>query len=216
MEQEILKEWQKKTLQFLAAKPEFKSFYLSGGTALAAYYLHHRISDDLDFFSYVAIDGIFIQELAQEIKTVLAATDVHFSKIYDRHQFFYRSNDTEVKIEFTHYPFKQVHPATVFDNLNVDSEYDIAVNKIATILERFDPKDFVDLYFILKKFPLLQLKESAEVKFGFKIEPIFLGSELSKAKRIVALPKMIQSLTVSELKEFFSEEVKKLSPEILE
>ncbi|MBI5729257.1 MAG: nucleotidyl transferase AbiEii/AbiGii toxin family protein [Candidatus Magasanikbacteria bacterium] len=26
-------------------------FYLTGGTALAEYYLHHRYSEDLDFFS---------------------------------------------------------------------------------------------------------------------------------------------------------------------
>lgn len=34
-------------------KSEFlaKNFYLTGGTALAAFYLHHRYSEDLDFFS---------------------------------------------------------------------------------------------------------------------------------------------------------------------
>jgi predicted nucleotidyltransferase component of viral defense system len=26
-------------------------FYLTGGTALAAYYLRHRLSEDLDFFA---------------------------------------------------------------------------------------------------------------------------------------------------------------------
>ena len=28
-----------------------KHFYLTGGTALAEYYLQHRLSEDLDFFS---------------------------------------------------------------------------------------------------------------------------------------------------------------------
>ena len=28
-----------------------ENFYLSGGTALSAFYLQHRYSDDLDFFS---------------------------------------------------------------------------------------------------------------------------------------------------------------------
>ncbi|MEK7458532.1 MAG: nucleotidyl transferase AbiEii/AbiGii toxin family protein, partial [Patescibacteria group bacterium] len=27
------------------------TFYLTGGTALAEFYLHHRLSEDLDFFS---------------------------------------------------------------------------------------------------------------------------------------------------------------------
>ena len=28
-----------------------KLFYLTGGTALSIFYLHHRLSEDLDFFS---------------------------------------------------------------------------------------------------------------------------------------------------------------------
>ena len=28
-----------------------RGFYLTGGTALAEFYLHHRYSDDLDFFT---------------------------------------------------------------------------------------------------------------------------------------------------------------------
>ena len=37
-----------------------KNFYLTGGTALSAYYLKHRISDDLDFFSVNPIIEVLI------------------------------------------------------------------------------------------------------------------------------------------------------------
>ena len=89
MEQEILKDWQKKVIQFAAGLPDFSKFYLTGGTALSAYYLQHRISDDLDFFSGEEIDPIFVHDLAQKIKSLLDVSEMRFSRIYDRWQFFY-------------------------------------------------------------------------------------------------------------------------------
>ena len=39
-------------LELAAQKKEIiKRFYLTGGSALAAFYLNHRVSKDLDFFS---------------------------------------------------------------------------------------------------------------------------------------------------------------------
>ena len=35
---------------FEALKGNYGSLYLTGGTALSRFYLHHRYSDDLDFF----------------------------------------------------------------------------------------------------------------------------------------------------------------------
>lgn len=217
MEQEILKNWQKKVIGFLISFPGFEKFYLTGGTALSAFYLHHRISDDLDFFSYCDIDSIFIHDLANKIKNFMGVSEMRFSRLYDRYQFFYLigNNNEEIKIEFAKYPFLQVEPIKVFNGLFIDSERDIAINKLATILDRFDPKDFVDLYFLLPKFSLNELRKGVEIKFGIKIDPLFLGSELSKARRIMALPKMIKPLTVDELKNFFLSEIKKISPEII-
>jgi len=51
MEQTILSKNQKKLLVAIAnSKMVTDNFVLSGGTALAEYYLHHRLSEDLDFF----------------------------------------------------------------------------------------------------------------------------------------------------------------------
>ena len=51
MEQTILNSFQKKTLDVFKKTSLSKKFYLSGGTALAEVYLHHRYSEDLDFFT---------------------------------------------------------------------------------------------------------------------------------------------------------------------
>ncbi len=215
MGQELLKEWQKRVIEILVAEPNAKNFYLSGGTALAAYYLGHRISDDLDFFSQSPIEPIALHGLAKTVKEKLGAREMRFSKIYDRNLFFCSVGQEETKIEFTHYPFPQLETPQTFGGLSVDSKYDIAVNKLATILDRFDPKDFVDLYFLLQEFTLAKLREGLKKKFGLEADQIFLGSELIKVRRITALPKMLKPLAINDLVNFFTSEAKKLTPEII-
>ena len=61
--QTILSDNQINLLNILAVKEEIcHDFYLTGGTALAEFYLHHRYSEDLDFFSENEVDarGIFV------------------------------------------------------------------------------------------------------------------------------------------------------------
>lgn len=211
MEQEILKEWQKKAIVFIFSKSELSNFYLTGGTALAGYYLHHRISDDLDFFSFDDFDSISIRSTAEELRKIMGADKIRFSKLYDRNQFFYSVGSEEYKVEFTKYPFKQLEKVGVFDKARVDSEFDIAVNKLITITDRFDPKDFVDLYFLLQKYPLTKLQEGVSGKFNTEFDLLTIGSSFAKVRNIGALPKMAKLLSVEELKEFFNSEAKKLS-----
>jgi predicted nucleotidyltransferase component of viral defense system len=51
MDLEILESIQKKILSHLNDLPDINAFYLTGGTALSAFYLGHRKSNDLDFFT---------------------------------------------------------------------------------------------------------------------------------------------------------------------
>lgn len=215
MEQTVLKEWQKKAIDFVFSQDKLNNFYLTGGTALAGYYLHHRISDDLDYFSYDEIDSIYIHSIAEELRKVIGAEKVRFSKLFDRNQFFYLVGEEELKVEFTKYPFKQLEKVNSFNDARIDSEYDIAVNKLITITDRFDPKDFVDMYFLLQKYTSEKLKEAVLTKFNTKLDPLTIGSSFAKVKMVEALPKMVQPLTIKELKEFFNSEAKKLSPLII-
>ncbi len=216
MEQKTLTPEQKTIIQEVTNEPKLADFYLTGGTALAAYYLEHRVSDDLDFFCLNEPDTFFIHEFVNKLKGKLAASSVRFEKLHDRNQFYFTLNaGEELKVEFTKYPFKQLENPKNAEGLRIDSLRDIGANKLMAMLERFDPKDFVDLYFILQDAELEKLRKDAETKFGVKIGGIFLGGELAKVRRIKALPKIIKPLTTDELKEFFSQQIKKLSPEIL-
>lgn len=216
MEKKILTKKQEKIIQFIAETPELENFYLSGGTALAAYYLHHRYSDDLDFFTEEKINPKILYQLIEKAKKALGLKEVKFEKLYDRYQFFLKNGKDELKMEFTFYPFHQLEKTKMQKNIKIDSFRDMSANKLMAMLERFEPKDFVDLFFILKKRSLDAIRKDVEKKFGIKIENIYLGGELSKVRRIRALPKMIKKITVEELKDFFSEIAKKFERKIFD
>lgn len=214
MGQTPLNETQQKVLNLVAGEPGLANFYLTGGTALAGYYLSHRVSDDLDFFAFAEPDKMFLHAFAKRLKTALRAKEMRFERLYDRNQFFFDLSGQELKIEFTKFPFKQIKKPRKVDNLLIDSWRDIAANKLMAMLDRFEPKDFVDLFFILQKLDLKKVLQDTETKFGAKIDHIFLGGELVKVRRIKALPKMLKPLTIEELKNFFAKCAKELSPKI--
>lgn len=216
MGEKALTPQQEATIAAVAAAPELAEFYLTGGTALAAYYLEHRQSDDLDFFSFSAPDALFLHAFANRLQRILKAEHARFQKLYDRYQFFFGFEGAggELKVEFTHYPFLQLESPQPRGGIRVDSARDIAANKLMAILDRFDPKDFVDLYFLLADRPLAEVRADAEQKFATTVDPVFLGGELAKARRIEALPKMIKPLTIAELKQFFADRAVELAPEV--
>lgn len=197
-------------------EPNLGSFYLSGGTALAACYLRHRYSDDLDFFSFDDPDSIFLHSFAEKIKATIVADEIRYEKKYDRYLFYFLIGKDELKIEFTKYPFTRLEENKLWNGIKVDSKRDVAANKLMALLDRFDPKDFVDLYYLLQDYSLDQIKQDAQTKFGVKIDDLFLGGELAKVKRIEALPKMIKPLAIEDLKNFFTEKAKDLNTGVLE
>lgn len=216
MGEEILKDWQQTAIEYVFAQPDAAGFYLTGGTALSAYYLNHRISDDLDFFSEQEFSTTSVQTIASGLRGALNAHTVRYSRLHDRRQFFYSCEGNELKVEFTRYPFQRLRPSRQSGAARIDDEFDIAVNKLMALTDRFDPKDFVDLYFLLPKYTLRELRDGVSQKFGLRLDPVFLGAELVKVNRVAALPKMIRPLSLDALKNFFLGEAETLRSEILE
>lgn len=217
MGQTILTDIQKKVIATVGQEPNLADFYLTGGTALAEYYFQHRFSDDLDFFNFQDPEKIFLHGFADQLKTIIGARNVRYERLYDRNQFFFHLADgAELKVEFTKYPFLQLEEPILKDGIRIDSLRDIAANKLMALLDRFDPKDFVDLFFILKEFQLDNIRKDVEKKFSIQVDDIFLGSEFAKVKRVEALPKMTKEIMTEELKAFFTQQAKTLGPKILE
>lgn len=216
MEQALLTPAQKAVMHAVAEEPRLRQFYLSGGTALAAYYLQHRVSDDLDFFSEFEFDKIFLHAFIEKLKGIVHADTVRFERLNDRNQFFLALPAEELKVEFTLYPFHQIEESVLYDGIAVDGMRDIAANKLITLIDRFDPKDFADMFFLLQKYAIDDMRADVEKKFGIQISDIMLGQEFAKVRRVEALPRMMRQLTVEELKSFFTAEAKKLEKNIIQ
>lgn len=87
---------------------------------------------------------------------------------------------------------------------------DISVNKLLTITQRAEVKDFVDLFFLLKKFTVWDLIEGVKSKFKMETEPLTLASHFILAEDFDFLPRMIVPLTLTDLKNFFLLQAKSL------
>lgn len=161
---------EQKTLLLAFSRSELRfSFYLTGGTCLAAFYLFHRLSEDLDFFSQ---EPVGIEPVLAFVKTVPDVVDVQYERKFDRKIFLLRQAEgSHLKVEFTTYPFKRCERGSTVGEIAIDSLKDILVNKIMAMTDRRDFKDYVDLFFGIKKNPEMNLRyliPATELKFGIK------------------------------------------------
>jgi predicted nucleotidyltransferase component of viral defense system len=216
---EILTERQIALLKEIGHQPFLtQNFYLSGGTALAGFYLFHRYSEDLDFFSENEVDPSQIGIFFKSIKKKFNIKKIDFEQSYNRNLFFLHFNDEILKMEFTYYPFKRIEKGLKTYGISVDSLLDIATNKLFSIYQRCKARDYIDLYIICKEKNLLvaDLIKLAKIKFDWHIDPIQLGTQFMKAKDAADYPRMIIKLAKKSWLTFFEKEAKRLHTEILE
>jgi hypothetical protein len=76
------------------------------------------------------------------------------------------------------------------------------------INDRFEVKDYVDLYFLLQEFKVGKLIKGTKKKFKREMNLIMLASNLLKAEEFMNMPKMLVPLELGELKRFFIELVR--------
>ena len=216
----ILTENQKNILSLISKEKNIVDhFYLSGGTALAEVYLHHRLSEDLDFFSETEFDSQAISVFFKKIQKEAGIVSVEYQQSFNRNLFFLTLKDGVIKTEFTYYPFTRVEKGQKIENLDVDSLLDIAINKIFTIYQQPRSRDFIDLYLILQKeknWTLDDLVKKAHIKFDNYIDPLQLSAQFVKVDILKDYPKMIIQIPEKEWQEFFINEAKKLSASKLE
>ena|SRR3989344_5089359 len=185
-------------------------FYFTGGTALSFVYLHHRYSEDLDFFSEHEFGNseinLIMEKWSQKHKFSFEHRANEVVSIFD----LKFPEKSKLKVDFGYYPYKQLSKGIILDGISVDSQKDIAANKIVTVSQRSDVKDFVDLYFILQKLTISELMHWAALKFHREIEPLILASDFLKIDSFNYLPKMIKPLSLDKLKKFFHQQAVKL------
>ena len=211
MEQVNLTGDQQIVLDHFRKHPNFpKLFYFTGGTALAIYYYHHRLSVDLDFFSEKKFS-------ARSVNMFIASLEKKFGWKWtlrqpDENILVYTADTSDglLKIDFNFYPYKRLNMGKIIDGIDVDSLQDIAANKLLTINQRSDVKDFVDLYYLLKDFTVWDLMYAVEVKFRFKLDPVMVAADFLKIEQFDILPKMKKPLTLAKLTTFYKKQARVL------
>jgi len=137
---------QDKVLEIIGRLPV--GFYLTGGTALSRAYLHHRYSDDLDFF----VNGV--SDFKVQVNTVIKAladagilsdtsvADDGFARV------FVFDGESSLKIDFVNdVSIRCGSPICTPLFVRTDNLNNILSNKV-TALGRYSVKDVVDIVYI--------------------------------------------------------------------
>lgn len=191
-----------------------KHYYWSGGTALSYYYLQHRLSEDLDFFSNELFFDEYMAAEFLRLKKAVNAGKMIEQKRLNRHQLFFEVKKEILKVEFVYYPFQTLEKRKTDKEfgIKIDSLRDIAANKMHAAFERSEPKDIFDLYWIIQKgnFKFLTLFKWVEKKFGSNIDPAAFSAKIlgniASLEKIKPLMLNNALLNVEKIKRFFEQQ----------
>ncbi|NMC84645.1 MAG: nucleotidyl transferase AbiEii/AbiGii toxin family protein [Anaerolineaceae bacterium] len=142
---------------FEETRPAFLTrFYLSGGTALSLH-LGHRESEDLDFFCEQSFQP---QEVERQIRSLgtLSQTELEKGTL--------NTFLDGVKLQFLEYPYPTLKSFIKWQGIQISSIIDIACTKLQTVSARGSKKDFIDIYFLLKKYSLETLLAYTREKYS--------------------------------------------------
>jgi hypothetical protein len=210
----VLTRLQRDFLSSFFAQPASAPFVLTGGTALAAFHLHHRLSEDVDLFAVAPISDAELKyseslefgfQAAMDVGTIIGAKvesrspSVHFHQV-----FLTRADEPRLKIDLVRDPGPMFDTPQVVKTIRIDSKLNIGVNKV-TALSRLAARDYIDLFFLtragLKFDELLTLAKQKDPG----LEEFYLGMALKAVDKIEPgdLPTMLKPLDLNDLKNYF-------------
>ena len=189
-------------------------FFLTGGTALAEFYLKHRYSNDLDLFTRaneVLPEGDrILTGVADELN--LKCELVNRGNRSWQYQIISEGGESPLKVDLIQEIEAFIELPKDFGGIRVDSLLDIAVNKVDCIFSRStEVKDYVDLYFLLKEADctLESLMTLVQTKQG-GFDSLVFAAQLSDVGQFTFLPRMVKPVTLKELSDFFLEKSREL------
>jgi predicted nucleotidyltransferase component of viral defense system len=200
----LLSPLQRRILDVVSA--QLPGMFLSGGTALGAFYLGHRRSADLDFFTREGAD--YDARVRQFVRLAEGAgfRVVAGSAGPGFRRFVLSDTDETVPVDLVLDTTERISPPTVTpDGLVVDSLDDITANKLGAILGRAEVRDYVDLFFIAKagKDPLAFVAAARRKDGG--VDAAALAFILSEVKVRGAPEGLEKPLSAGELQAFIDD-----------
>jgi hypothetical protein len=178
-------------------------FFLTGGSALGLFYLDHRKSYDLDFFTSAPIDSQILRNQVIRLASAIGAECKSVQSSPDFHRYRLTRNDERELLDFVMDRVPQLDKEkTRFGAVQVDTIREILANKLATLVGRSEIKDVVDLYFLEKAgFDLVSALPDAQTKEG-GLEPAVLSMMLNGLKIENEPPWMLQPIDLEDLNAF--------------
>ena len=145
----------KHVLEKIANSDLTRNCYLAGGTALALE-LGHRQSIDLDWFSPDDFSNGALKEKLSRLGQL---------EIIGEEEGTLHSVLDGVKVTFLRYRYPLLFPLLDYGNIKLADPREIAAMKIDAVSSRGSKKDFIDIYFLLKIYPLSELIGYFEEKY---------------------------------------------------
>lgn len=99
--------------------------------------------------------------------------------------------------------------------IQIDHPTDIACNKLSALFDWAEPKDFVDVYFVVRELlPFDELLTLARRKH-LGLDDYWLALALFRVEQVEFLPRMIKPLSLSELRAFFLERAREVMVRVI-
>lgn len=143
-------------LKKIQSLDEFNNTRLVGGTALALQF-GHRKSIDLDFFGNFETSLEELTTILSEFSTVTPVSSSRMTRflVVDG-----------VKVDIVSYPYGWIDNPVSAEGVVLAGIKDIAAMKLSAITNRGTKKDFIDYYFLLKRYSLKELIELYRQKYS--------------------------------------------------
>lgn len=183
-------------------------FFLTGGTALAAFYLQHRLSKDLDLFT--TKPGL-VENISEPVRHLVSQLSLRIVSVespppgdFRRFIFHSEAHGETLRVDFVKDIQTQFGQRQEIEGIIVDSLENIGSNKICAIFTMMDLRHFVDLYFILPHYSFEHLFAQAKQK-DLGLSEFWFAQALRVIEQYeeADLPEMLKPITLRELKEFF-------------
>ncbi|MBC7221677.1 nucleotidyl transferase AbiEii/AbiGii toxin family protein [Candidatus Bipolaricaulota bacterium] len=160
----LLTPLQLEVLRALRNVPDAERFYLTGGTALAEFYLGHRRSFDLDLFT---TEHGLVQPFSRVAEEALRREGIDVAVVRRLATFaeLQVSRGSEaVRVQFAYDAPNRFAPPVETELGLVNDFQDLAVDKLLAFFGREEPRDAVDLAFIFREVDPWVLLELAPAK----------------------------------------------------
>lgn len=160
----IITDLQRKILLAFCEIPGSEMFYLTGGTALAEFYLAHRRSYDIDLFTTEKDFAIQFSHTFEEVMKKLFQVKT-IRRLLNFAEFEMSDGIAKTKVQIAlDSTFRFGEPVGSDVDIKVNDYTDLIVDKLLAFFGRVEPRDAVDLFFILKNEDFWKLTELAKQK----------------------------------------------------